>query len=46
MVPKKQTKFYQLLDEDRTVLFQSGKERVETRALRACEAALSVSATP
>lgn len=43
---KETNQIYQLLDEDRTVLFQSGKERVETCALRAYEAALSVSATP
>lgn len=37
---------YQLLGEDRIVLFQSGKEGVEMHALRACEAALSLPAAP
>lgn len=43
---KETNQIYQLLDEDRTVLFQSGKERAGTRAWRACEAALSLSAAP
>ena len=41
---KETNQIYQLLDEDRTVLFQSGKEGVETRALRAGEAARSLPA--
>lgn len=45
---KETNQIYQLLDEDRTVLFQSGKEGLRSvRVLRASmEAALSLSAAP
>lgn len=43
---KETNQIYQLLDEARTVLSQSGKERAERRALTVCEATLPLSAAP